>query len=155
VPVTSAATLSGTVTSQNAALAGTVADVELSVLETVNTATYTIPLAPTATQHAPTLSVETAASTATNVCSPGTDCASYALQLASGGPYVGAWTSGGATLTQSAPWATYMVDGAAFVQSSGGTADCNPSELKSTANAFTAGGPFSVSVQTLAFVQCQ
>ena len=155
VSATSKATLSGTVTSQTAALTGTVADVELSALEMVSTATYTIPLAPTTTQHAATLSVETAASTPTNVCVTGTDCANYSLQLASGGPYVGAWTSGGTTLTQSAPWATYMVDGAAFVQSSGGTADCNPSELKSAANALTAAGPFTVSVQTLAFLQCQ
>ena len=155
VSATSKATLSGGVTSQTAAMAGTVADVELSVLETVNTTTYTIPLAPTATQHAVTLSVETAASSATNVCAAGTDCASYAIQLASGGPYAGAWSSGGTILSQSSVWATYVVDGAAFVQSSGGTADCSPSELKSSANALTAAGPFTVPVQPLAFLQCQ
>jgi uncharacterized lipoprotein YajG len=153
VAATSSAALAGIVTSQNSSMAGTAADVQLSGLETVNSVTYTIPLPPTSTQSAATLAVETAASAS---CTAGTDCINYTLQLASGGPYIGAWSSGGATLTQSAPLATYTVDGMAFVPSSGGTADCTPSELQSTPPSVIAGaGPFSLTVSTLGFTQCQ
>src|SRR5947207_63761 len=75
----SSSTLKGTVTSQTAAMAGTVADIELSVLETANSVTYTIPLAPTSIQNAATLSVETAPSGGTITCSNGTDCANYSM----------------------------------------------------------------------------
>jgi len=153
---TSTANLAGLVTSQNTAMAGTVADVALSTLESVNSVTYTIPLPPTTTQTTGTLAVETAPSTATLTCPTGTDCASYTLQVPSGGPYIGAWTSGGVTPAQSAALATYVVDGFATVPSSGGTLDCNPSELQSTpASALSGTGPFNVAVPNLAFVQCQ
>jgi hypothetical protein len=153
---TSTANLAGLVTSQNTAMAGTVADVALSTLESVNSVTYTIPLPPTTTQTTGTLAVETAPSTATLTCPTGTDCASYTLQVPSGGPYIGAWTSGGVTLAQSAALATYVVDGIATVPSSGGTLDCNPSELQSTpASALSGTGPYNVAVPSLAFVQCQ
>jgi hypothetical protein len=48
-PALSFATLAGTVTSQTSSNAGTAADVDLSVLETVSAVTYTIPLPPTTT----------------------------------------------------------------------------------------------------------
>ena len=153
---TSAATLKVLVTSQNSSNAATQADLDLSVLETVNSTTYTIPLAPTSTQSAATLGVETAASTTTLTCPTGTDCASYAMQISSGGPYVGAWSAGGATLAQSSPLATYVVDGFATVPSSGGTADCTPSELQSTPpSALVGAGPYNATVPTLAFTSCQ
>ena len=155
VPLTSSASLTGAVTSQNSAMSGTVADVQLSALETANSMVFTIPQAPTSTQSAATLAVETAASTSTLTCPTGTDCAAYTLQIPSGGPFIGAWSSSGAMLMQSAQWASYTVDGMAFVPSSGGTADCSPSEVKTSAYTLTAAGPFSVPVQTLAFTQCQ
>ena len=153
---TSGATLAGLVTSQNMANAATVADVQLSALETVNSVTYTIPLPPTTTQSAATLAVETAPSTTTLTCPSGTDCAGYAMQISSTGPYVGAWSSSGATLTQSAPLATYLVDGIATAPGSGGALDCSPSDLQSTPASVLAGtGPYTVTVPTLAFLQCQ
>lgn len=151
----SSATLAGTVTSQNSSNAGTVADVSLSVLETIGTSTYTIPLPPTSAQSSATMSVETAASSGSLTCTSGTDCANYSLQVPFGAAYSGAWSSSGTTLTLSTTSASYVVDGIAFVPGSGGTLDCNPSEVKSQTYTFTAGGATTQSVAALAFTQCQ
>lgn len=151
----SAATLSGVVTSQNSAMAGTVADINLGALETVGTATYTIPLPPTSIQSSAMLTVETAAPTGTATCPTGTDCANYTLMLPSGGAYLGAWSSSGISLTASATLASYVVDGNAFVPGSGGTLDCSPAEIKSQAVTLASAGPFTATVSTLGFVQCQ
>lgn len=144
--------LAGSVTSQNSATpaAGTVADVQLSALETVGTATFTIPLLPTAQQPSATLAVETAAQAS---CPQGTDCVSYTMALPAGGPYVGAYSTSGVSLALSAPLATYVVDGWAYVPSSGGATDCTPPEQKTQAYALS--NNFSLTVQTLAFTQCQ
>lgn len=150
----SSSTLNGTVTSQNASNAGTVADVELSLLETVNAATYTIPLAPTATQNSATLAIETAAPGGTLTCPANTDCANYSMQVSSGAANVGAWTSSGTTLNGNVTLATYKVDGTAFVPSSGGVTNCSPSELATTPLTLTAGGS-SVAIDPLAFTGCQ
>ncbi|MGC9222488.1 MAG: DUF4382 domain-containing protein [Terracidiphilus sp.] len=153
---TSMASLTGTVTSQNTSMTGTVADIQLSVLETVNSNTYTIPLPPTSSQSSATLALETAATSNTPPSCPlGTDCANYSLTVPSGGVYAGAWTSGGVSLTAGAMWASYAVDANASVPSSGGTSDCSPSEMTSQATTLTAAGPFTVPVKTLAFLQCQ
>ena len=152
---TSTATVNGLITSQTSAMAGTIADIQLSTLASVSSTIYTIPLPPTSTQQAATLSLETAASSGTTVCPTGTDCSAYALQLASGGAYIGAWSASGATLAQSSPLASYVLDAQAFVQSSGGTPDCSPSELKSTAYALTGSGPYAVAASNLAFTSCQ
>ena len=152
---TSTATISGLITSQNSSMAGTIADIQLSTLETVSSTIYTIPLPPTSTQQAATLTLETAATAGTTTCPTGTDCATYAIQQASGGVYIGAWSSSGATLAQSTPLAAYMLDAQAFVQSSGGTADCSPSELQSTAYTLTGSGPYAVAATNLAFTSCQ
>ena len=149
---TSTATLTGSVTSQNSAMAGTIADIQLSALESVNSTMYTIPLPPTSTQSSATLALETAASAS---CSQGTDCASYSLTLPSGGVNAGAWSSSGVALTASAVWAGYVVDGIAFVPSSGGVSDCSPSEMQSSSLNLAATGPFSLAVQPIAFTQCQ
>ncbi len=147
----STATFSGLVTSQNSSNAGAVTDVELSALETVNSATYTLPLVPGIhSQSAATLTVETAANSS---CSTGTDCVNYSMVLPAGGAYIGTYSSSGITLTLSAPLATYVIDGQAFVPSSGGVTDCNPSEIKS--QSYTLSNAFTVNVQTLAFTQCQ
>lgn len=152
---TSSANLNGTVTSQNSSSVGTVADVDLSVLETVSGTTYTIPLPPTSTQSSATLSVETGASAGTTTCTTGTDCANYTLQVPTGAPYLGAWASSGATLAAVGTSASYIVDGNAFVPGSGGTSDCTPSEVKSAATTLATTGQAAVAVQALAFTQCQ
>jgi hypothetical protein len=150
----SSATLNGTVTSQNSSNAGTVADVELSVLETINAVTYTIPMAPTSTQNAATLSLETAPSGGTVTCPTGTDCANYTLEVSAGAANVGAWSAGGTMLTANVTLAAYQIDAAASVPSSGGLGDCSPSEMTTPSVILTAGGS-TVAAPTLAFTMCQ
>ena len=148
----SAVQLSGGVASQNSASLGTVADIALSALDPVEgAATYTIPLLPDAQQPAATLALETAAS---STCAASTDCAAYSMLLPAGGPYIGAYSASGTTLSASAPLATYILDGLAFVPSSGGVADCTPPEQKTSAYPLAAGGA-SIIVQPLSFTQCQ
>lgn len=155
LPVVSvgSATLQGQVTSQNAAnpAAATGIDVQLSTLEAVSsTLTVTVPLVPNATQSSVVAAITTASNSA---CPTNTDCANYSLDVSAGAPFVGAFSAGGTTLTQSALPASYTVDGIAFVQSSGGALDCSPNELKSTAVTPAPGTPLPVS--GLAFAGCQ
>ncbi len=149
-----AAQFSGVVASQNAANQGTVTDVQLSALEATQAGgtSFTIPLVPNAQQPTAMLALETAASSS---CLTGTDCVNYSMTLPAGGPYVGAYSANGATLAQSSPLAAYVLDGLAFVPSSGGTTDCAPSEQKTPAYVLTTGGTFVVVAPTLAFTQCQ
>ena len=148
----SSSTLKGTVTSQTAAMAGTVADVELSVLETTNSVTYTIPLAPISTQNAATLSLETASSGGTMTCPNGTDCADHSLVVPSGAANVGAWSSSGTPLAPNITLATYKIDAVAFVPSSGGLADCSPPEQTTPAFTLSAGGNHRL--RRYAFLHC-
>jgi Domain of unknown function (DUF4382) len=142
----------GAVSSQNGASQGTSVDAQLSALETVaGGTTFTIPLLPNAQQSSATLSQETAASSG---CAAGTDCATYAMMLPSGGPFLGAYSASGVTLSQSSLQANYMLDGLAFVPSSGGTADCTPSEQKTPSYIPTPSGG-TIAAQPLAFTQCQ
>jgi hypothetical protein len=149
-----AAQFSGVVASQNAANQGTVTDVQLSALEATQAGgtSFTIPLVPNAQQPTAMLALETAAASS---CPTGTDCVNYSMTLPAGGPYVGAYSANGATLAQSSPLAAYVLDGLAFVPSSGGTTDCAPSEQKTPAYVLTTGGTFVVVAPTLAFTQCQ
>ena len=141
----------GSISSQNGASQGTSMDAQLSALETIASGTFTIPLLPNAQQPSATLSVETAASSA---CTAGTDCATYSVMLPSAGPFLGAYSANGVTLSQSSLQANYVLDGLAFVPSSGGTADCTPAEQKTQSYMPpTPGG--TIAAQTLAFVQCQ
>jgi hypothetical protein len=153
------ASLSGTVTAQAAANVGAIADVQLSALETVGTATYTIPLPPTTTQSSATLSLETAAAVLPATCPAGspsgtTDCANYTLNVPSGAVNIGAWSAGGTTLTVTANLATYSVDGIATVPNSGGTLDCSPSELTVAGPALTTAALNPTGIN-LAFKSCQ
>jgi hypothetical protein len=150
---TSLVQLSGGVTSQNSTSQGTVVDVGVSALETApaNGTIYTIPLLPNGQQPSATLALETASSSS---CSAGTDCATYTMLLPAGGPYLGAYSASGATLSQTSPLATYVVDGSAFVPSAGGAADCSPSEQKTAPYALSMGGS-SLIIQPLTFTQCQ
>ncbi len=146
-------TLQGQVTSQNGAspAAGTSIDAQLSALQPVSTGlTVTVPLIPNASQSSATLALSTASST---TCASGTYCASYSMMLPASAPYLGAYSAGGTTLTQSTLAAVYTVDGIAFVPSSGGVLDCSPSELQSTPVTPVAGT--TVPVPTLAFTGCQ
>ena len=147
----SAATLAGQVTAAKSASAGTVADVQLSALETVATGfTVTIPLIPTTTQMSAALALETAASAS---CPSNTDCVSYSVQLPAGAAFVGAYATSGIALAQSSLAAAYQMDGIASVPSSGGSPDCSPGE--ETAAAVTPAAGMTTNVATLAFSGCQ
>ena len=148
---TSTVQVTGGVTSQNGANQATVIDAAVSTLEAAGGTTYTIPLLPNAQQPVATLALETAAS---SNCAAGTDCATYTMLLPAGGPYLGVYSASGVTLSQTSPLATYVVDGLAFVPSSGGAADCSPSEQKTTSYALSVGGS-SITIQPLAFTQCE
>jgi hypothetical protein len=150
--VTGVVQFTGTVSSQNGASQGTSMDAQLSALETIaGGTTVTIPLLPNSQQPSATLSVETAASSA---CAAATDCATYAMTLPSGGPFVGAYSASGVALSLSSPQANYVLDGLASVPSSGGATDCNPTEQKTEPYTPAPSGG-TIAAQTLAFVQCQ
>jgi Tfp pilus assembly protein PilX len=162
----SSAVLSGEVTSQNGAgtPAGTVADVQLSALETVNSVVYTIPLPPTSKQSSATLSVETAAAVSPATCPPGvgtpagtTDCVNYSLTVPSGAAYWGAWSASGTTLNApptTALLANYSVDGIASLS---GAPDCSVSEIKNptATTALSSTVPYAMTALNLNFQGCQ
>ena len=159
----SSASLTGTVTSAGTS-AGVPATVTLSVLETVNSKTYTIPQQPPSGAPAPytplfesTLSVTTAATanTPTPTCPSGTDCYNYSLPVSSGGVYFGAWSSSGTTLapvSASTSLAAYTVEGQTDTCPTGQTTVMT----SSPAVQLTGTGPFtSVAITpTLAFTGC-
>jgi hypothetical protein len=83
-------------------------------------------------------------------CPVNTDCINYSLPVPSGGAYSGAWSASGTTLAQSAPLASYTVDG--ITTSACGTVDLNTNPPL----ALTGTGPFtSVAITpNLAFTSC-
>lgn len=151
----SSATLHGRVTSATSSSTGIAVDVALSVLETLNTVQYTIPLPMTLTQSSAWLMVETSNMATSPACPAGTYCADYTMQVPSGGAYIGAWASGGVALTQPAPLATYTVDGMATTATTTATPDCALPDVQSNPASMLSGtGPFNVSVPTIAFTSC-
>jgi hypothetical protein len=145
-------TLKGSVTTQvtTTPAVATAADIELSVLQQVtSTLTLTVPLLPNATQSSATLAFNTVSG---GTCASGSDCYAYSIQVPAAAAYVGVWSSGGTTLSISAIAPSYTVDAFAYVPSSGGTADCTPSEQK--ANGVLPGVGTTVNVPTLAFNTC-
>ena len=151
----SVANLQGVLTTTTAA-----ASVPLSVLETVGTTTYTIPQQPPSNAVAPylpyyqsTLLVTTSA-TATPACPTGTDCFNYSLPVSSGGPYIGAWAAGGASLQPASATTAlgiYSVDGTAT------TCTPSPTEANSGAAIQLVTPPFTTvpMTQNIAFTGCQ
>jgi hypothetical protein len=151
---TTVASINGQIITSTGA-AATSADIELSALQPIgNNVLATIPLA---AQSTITANIATAPDAA---CPANTNCASYTLSVPGLNPNVGAFNSGGTTYTQNiVDPVGYTVGARAFVPSSGGTADCNPSEL--TTNTLQGGGALvvtpggSVTASTLAFTSCQ
>jgi Domain of unknown function (DUF4382) len=146
---TTSASITGTVTTQNASNAATVADISVSALEQISGAgtVYTIPLAGLSSATA-TLTTATDAS-----CPANTDCATYTLQLSSVAPVIGTFSTSGTSYSGGTAIASYVIDALAFVTQSGGTPDCSPSEQKTIPYSVTAGG--STTAQTLALTGCQ
>ena len=144
-------------------------DATLSVLEKIGSATYTIPLPPfpnTPQLGGGTLTVSTAASTATLTCPTDTDCVQPQLNTAAGAAYLYANGSSGPTLTTSGSgaFATYTVEAQAFVTGTG-TRDCSeatPADLQTAAAVLAASTTYPLSVtgtgmtaKPLAFTSCQ
>ena len=151
------ANLIGLVTSaNNASPAAPISiDVTLTALATVNSNIYTIPQQPAVSPYYGVSQVVTTGKGPVGsppvTCPSGTDCINYSLPVPSGGAYFGAWSSGGATLTQSAPLATYAVDGIT-------TSTCSAADVNSNPPlALSGSGPFpSVAItNNLAFTGCQ
>ncbi|HWR13697.1 MAG TPA: DUF4382 domain-containing protein [Terriglobales bacterium] len=149
---TGPATITGQVTTQNAANAGTSADISLAALQTVSVGgsnvSVTIPQAATSSA---TLSLATKTDAA---CPANTQCVSYTIQVPALNPNIGAFATAGTTYTQAAGATTYLLDALAFVPNSGNTVNCTPSEQKSAAPlAVTAGTTTNAPV--LGFTGCQ
>ena len=153
LPVVSvaAATLNGSVTSQNGASpSAIVLDVQLSTLEAVSsTLTVTVPLIPSASQSSAVLALETATG---GSCPTGTDCVSYSIKVSAGTAFVGAFSASGTTVTQSSLPAAYLIDGIAFAPSLGGVSDCSPGEVTSASVAPVVS--VATPAPTLKFVGC-
>ncbi len=154
----SPASITGQVTTSTGSAAAA-ADISISALQPISlnnsTLLVTIPLA---SQSSATASLTTAAGAN---CPAKTDCASYTLSVPASNPSVGSFSTSGSqkpAAPASGP-VDYTVDAMAFVPSSGGQADCNPSDVQTsqtTTNAtlsVTAGG--SVTAATLQFTGCQ
>lgn len=159
------ATINGQITSQNGAAppAATVADVQVSALQqaTASGPLVTIPLLPS--QNVMGGAYATAAG---NSCATGTDCVSYTLKVPGVWPNTGAYASTGAQFTQATTTPVNdTLDMQAEVPGLGGTADCSPSEIRTTTVASitlgVTGGPLTVAAgqtttaATVAFVGCQ
>jgi Domain of unknown function (DUF4382) len=128
--------------------AATTADITLSALQSVGGVQVTIPLAQ---QSSATATLSTAPGAA---CPGNTDCASYTLDLPGVNPTVGAFSSNGTSYTAGAAGAaSYVVDAQAFVPGSGGTPDCSPSDITSSAQSVSPGN--ITNAPTLAFTGCQ
>jgi hypothetical protein len=152
VTTTAPVTLKGSVTTQVTAspAVATAADIEVSALEQVSsTLTVTIPLLPNTTQSSSSLALRTASG---GSCASGLDCASYSIALPAVTSYIGTFSASGTTLSVSVVAASYTVDALAFIPSSGGSVDCTPSEMKSSAIAPVAGT--TINVPTIAFTGC-
>ncbi|MGH9395187.1 MAG: DUF4382 domain-containing protein [Terriglobales bacterium] len=147
---TAPGTITGTVSSATSS-AATVADITLSALQTATagsgTVVFTVPLVQ---QMEATANLATAVSVS---CALNTDCGSYSLSLPAAPATVGAFAAAGTTYSAGSGAASYTVEAAAAIPSSGGTADCSPSSL--TTSAVTVAGGGSVSAAALAFTGCQ
>jgi len=154
----SAASITGQVTTSTGS-AATAADITISALQRISVSgspvLVTIPLA---SQSAATASIGTAAGA---TCPASTDCGSYTLSVPAANPSVGSFSTSGSQ-TPAAPASgpvNYTVDAIASVPGSGGTLDCNPSELQTSTSLkntpLTVTSGVSITAATLAFSGCQ
>ncbi len=166
---TGTATTNATITGQITTMHGTgntgtatAADLTVFALQqssdTATTVNFTIPLADQVSPSS-TVGLSTAADAS---CPANTDCATYTVKVPAMWPNFGTYQSGVATAYAQATTTpvTYAVAADAYVPSSGGTANCSPSELTSK-TVTPGGGPLSVTAgQTstataISFSSCQ
>jgi hypothetical protein len=155
---TSAASINGQITTSTGTV-GVPVDLVASALEPVQVSAsqfmVTIPLA------LQSMATAVLTTTAGSGCPINTDCVSYTLAVPAQNPSVGAFSNSGRQ--QTAPPAPvpviYAIDAQTVIPASGGTPDCNPSQLQTTTTSsngplvVTAGG--MVTASTLAFTGCQ
>jgi hypothetical protein len=145
---TSPATITGQVTTAKSLISGTPANITLSTLQGISqTVMVTVP------QVTSTSALLSLATGTNSFCSSNTQCANYTVQVPAMNPNLGAFNASGTTYTQATGSVTFVVDALAFVPNSSNTANCSPSEQKTTAQAVTAGGTLNAPV--VAFTQCQ
>lgn len=144
------ATITVSVSTTNGS-AGTTDVVTLSALQTAATSsgnvTFTVPLAG---QQEATANVETL--NIPSICAANTNCDLFNLQVPSAPATTGTFAASGTTYTAGSAAAIYTVGASAFVPSSGGTPDCSPSTLTSSAVTVT---PAAVVNASVAFTGCQ
>ncbi len=151
---TAPASITGDVTTADASGNGTAADILLSAIEQVpgGSLTFTVPVA----SQSATITVTTAkpATCNTSPCPPYT--ATYTMTpVPPVNPTVGAFTTvaPGTSYTAGSGDAAYVVEGQAFEPMSGGTADCSPTTVSTTAVSVAPGT--TATAPTLAFTGCQ
>lgn len=152
---TAPASITGVVTTSTGT-APTAADISLSALQPVGLSlVITVPLAG---QSATSANLTTAAG---STCLANTACATYTLSVPAINPSVGAFIAG--PIQKPAPPAAgpvnYTIDAFAFTTDGTGTADCNPSEMKTsstaTNNPLTVTSGQTSTAATLVFSGCQ
>ena len=149
---TAPASLTGLVTTAGSTGAIS-ADVAVSALQSVsNNLSITVPAATSAGQSSATVSLATAATSTSLTCPAGTDCQKYTLSVPAIAPTTGTFASNGTLYTAGTGAATYVIEGHAFVASSGGKDDCTAPVVTSTPVTATAGT--STNIPALAFVGC-
>ncbi|HYM77657.1 MAG TPA: DUF4382 domain-containing protein [Candidatus Dormibacteraeota bacterium] len=152
---TAPGSITGQITTSTGA-AATAADISLSALQPINSATMvTIPLAG---QSAATANLTTATGSS---CPANTDCVSYTLSVPALNPSVGAFLAG-PSQKPAAPVAgpvNYTIDAFAFTTDGTSTLNCSPSEMRTSTS--TTNMPLTVApgqssaAATLAFSGCQ
>lgn len=163
---TQEAALTGMVTTQNTSSANpapTSADLQMSALQQVPNGgpMITVPQLPMTPGVGGTVAGYSSngvyATAAGSNCPSGTDCVNYSLYVPPVWPNVSTYAANGATFSQSTSNPVgYTVDAQAEVPGSGGTQDCNPSEMQT--NKTASGGVLSATsgdAATIVFVGCQ
>ncbi|HWR36601.1 MAG TPA: DUF4382 domain-containing protein [Clostridia bacterium] len=153
---TAPASITGQVTTTKGT--ATVADVTLATLQSITVGGTTVNIVvPLAQQSSATATVPT---TTDASCPANTACASYTLSVPAMQPNVGTFAAAGTTYTQATTTpVAYSVNARAFVQGSGATPDCSPSEV--TVATLAGGGALTVTpgassaASTGTFTGCQ
>ena len=158
-PVGAPSTITANITASTGTAAAS-ADIEISALQPITeNSTNVLITTPLAQRSAATLSEATMPNSTT--CPANTDCLTDSFAVPAANPTVVAFTQGQA-IKPAAPntsGVNYTLDATASVPQSGGAADCNWSEMKTTktsgGGALTAMPNTSLTAETLVFTMCQ
>ncbi len=155
VPGSQQGTLEGLITTQGTGLtpSGVSLAVQADALQqiTTNGATITVPLLPSESPYN-----EAMLTTSGSSCTPGVDCAAFAMQLPSSTPNVVACSEQTAQFTQqqgSTP--AYTAESVAEVPGSGGMVDCASGSLDAPGGPVSVGSGETSMTSAMNFTQCQ